>query len=234
MRLCSTLTVPALLAASVLASAAWAEPKPANAPATGNTPAAKTDPAEAKAECGLKVGDRAPKDVALLTADNESVSLADMYAKGPVVVTFYRGGWCPYCTKALAGWEEKMPELKAAGATFVAVTPESPANAGATATKAQLSMMVLSDSDMSAAKGFKVYFDMDEQTIERYKGYGLDLPATNASKQWSLAAPATFVIDRGGMVRYAFADWDYKKRANPDEVIAAVKALQAPTTTKTQ
>ncbi len=173
---------------------------------------------------GLSVGDRAP-DATLKTVDGKAVHLAPMYADGPVIVTFYRGGWCPFCNRALAAWQSRMDEVENAGATFIAITPESPANAEKTADKGKLSYTVLSDANQEAARAFRVHFTVNDETRERYKGYGIDLAASNASGTWELPAPGTFVIDRKGIVRYAFADWDYHVRADPDEVLAAVKSL---------
>ena len=210
-------------------------PKAAEAAPAVAAPQAKP---EAKAESkpmaeavpskpGLAVGDAAPA-VQLTNLDGTSVSLASLYSEGPLVVTFYRGEWCPYCNKALAGWEERLGELKAAGARIIAVSPEKPEMARKTVEKSNLTYQVLTDADQSAAKAFKVIFTMDDSTKKKYQGYGIDLAAANASGTWELPAPGTFVIvpdgKGGGVVKYAYAEWDYKERANMDEVIAAVKA----------
>lgn len=174
---------------------------------------------------GLTVGERAP-DAMIQTRDGQQVSLASLYADGPVVVTFYRGGWCPYCTRQLAEWQGREAELAAAGGRLLAITAESPDNATKTANKHDLGMDIFSDTTMAAAKAYRVYFDLDAGTKTKYKGYGIDLETSNASGTWSLPAPGTFVIDQEGIVRYAWADWDYKQRADADEVIAAVRAAQ--------
>lgn len=204
----------ALLSGGVLAGDETAKSKPA-----ASAPEAQP--------CGLKVGEKAPAGLTLLDKDGKSVALSEMYAKGPIVVTFYRGEWCPFCTKALAGWQDKMGELKEAGGTFVAISPEASPFVKKTIEKSKADYMVLSDAGMDATKGFKVWFEMDETTVEKYKGYGVNLGERNANGKWELPAPATFVVDREGVVRYAFADWDYRKRANMDEVIAAVRGLKS-------
>ena len=173
---------------------------------------------------GLSVGDRAP-DATLTGLDGKPVQLASLYKDGPVVLTFYRGGWCPFCNRALSAWHDKLDALKAAGGTFIALTPEKPDLASATREKAGGGYAVYSDSTQAAAKAFKVQFAFDAQAQAKYKGYGVDLSKNNASATWELPAPATFVIDKEGVIRWAFADWDYEKRADPDTVIAAVKAL---------
>lgn len=171
---------------------------------------------------GLAIGDSAPNS-ALLDAEGKEVHLSALYAEGPVVITFYRGGWCPFCTKALKDWEQAMPALAEAGGTFVAVSPETPEHASNTGAKHAPSVRVLSDTDGAAAKAFRVAFEMEPDLQKTYKGYGVDLSNRNASGRWELPAPATFVIDREGVVRWAFADWDYKKRADIQAVIAAVR-----------
>ncbi len=179
---------------------------------------------KAPARPGLKVGDKAP-NATVLDARGRAVKLADLWKDGPVIVTFYRGGWCPFCTKALSQWQDRLDEVKEAGGTFVAITPESPDHTVDTARKHELSYSVYSDNTQDVAKAYKVHFTLDEETRKKYKGYGIDLAASNASGTWELPAPATYVIDREGTIRYVWADWDYKKRADPDEVINALRQI---------
>ena len=199
-----------------------------NAPAENHptpTPASQQSGAQTKTHNpGLAVGDHAP-DAKVLDRNGKTVSLANLYKNGPIVLTFYRGGWCPFCNRALSSWHDKMPELTKAGGTFIAITAENPDHAADTTAKHDLSFAVYSDTTMAAAKAYKVFFNVDAATKRKYTGFGIDLASWNGSHQWSLPAPGTFVIDRNGIVRYAWAKWDYKQRADPDEVIAAVKAL---------
>ncbi len=173
---------------------------------------------------GLPVGTKAP-GAALLDVHGKSVQLADLYKNGPIVLTFYRGGWCPICNRALAGWQNRLEDVRSAGGTFIALTPEKPDEAARTIEKGHLAYTVLSDPRHEAAKAFKVHFAVDDATREKYLGYGMDVGKANVSGTWELPAPATFVIDREGVIRYAFADWDYTKRADPDEVIRVLEAL---------
>lgn len=178
------------------------------------------------AAIGLTVGQKAPA-VTLQTIDGQSVSLESLYAKGPVVVTFYRGGWCPYCTKALAAWETRLPELASAGGSLVAVTLEKPEQMEATQAKAAPDITILGDPAAEAAKAFGLLFTVDEATQKKYKGYGIDVAANNSNGQWTLPHPGTFVIDTQGVIRWAWVEEDYRKRADPEEVISAVKAITA-------
>ncbi|RJP33576.1 MAG: DUF3179 domain-containing protein [Phycisphaerales bacterium] len=181
--------------------------------------------AEAIATPGLVVGDRAP-NVTVTGVDGRRIQLASLYGRGPIVLTFYRGGWCPICNRALSAWHDKLDDLTAAGGKLVALTPEKPTLARATRDKVHGEYEVYSDTNHAAAKVFKVYFVVDEATRAKYEEYGLKVGEANASGTWELPAPATFVIDEKGVIRYVFADWDYKKRADPDEVIQAVRSLK--------
>lgn len=207
------------LAMLSMSSAVLAEPDAPAAPAKVAAPEKKAEP------LGLKVGDKAPAALTLKNAKGESVALSSLMGKGPVVVTFYRGGWCPFCNGALKAWQEKLPELEKAGGTLVAITPETPDNAAKTTETDKLTYTVLSDSDESALKAFKVGFEMDAATQTKYKGYGIDLAKHNASGQWKLPHPGTFVINPSGVITYASVSKDYTKRADPAEAIAAVKAI---------
>lgn len=173
---------------------------------------------------GLGVHNEAP-DIELLDAQGNTVHLADLYAEGPVVLTFYRGGWCPYCTRALSAWAKKLPELTAAGGTLVALTPQKPELVDETKSEHELEYVVLSDAEGEAGRAFMVQFSLDKKTIEKYKGYGIDLTEHNAEGEWTLPAPATFVIDTDGIIRWVWADWDYSQRADPDDVIKAVEKI---------
>ena len=194
------------------------DPDVGDAPASGETPQPAPD------EFGLTVGSKAPA-ASLVTAEGERVSLESLHADGPVVVTFYRGGWCPYCNQALTEWEGRTGDLQSAGARLVALTPEAPVHAGETATKNNLGFSVLSDASFEAADGFGIRFSLDDETQSKYQQYGINLGEWNASKEWSLPHPATYVIDQEGVIRWRWVQEDYSTRAAPDDVIAAVNAL---------
>lgn len=173
---------------------------------------------------GLKVGDAAPDAQVALTS-GDPVQLADLYKKGPIVLVFYRGGWCPYCNKALAGWDEHLAQMSAYGALIIAVTPEGPEFIDKTVTDQKLRYAVLSDYKSEAAAAFGIGFEMPAEMQEKYRGYGVDLSKHNWDKSWKLPHPAAYVIDRGGTVRYAYCKEDYKVRADPAEVLAVLKAM---------
>ncbi|MCL4220294.1 MAG: AhpC/TSA family protein [Phycisphaerales bacterium] len=185
----------------------------------------KANAAGTDTQRGLLAGDRAP-DATLQAADGQEVQLADVYARGPVVLAFYRGGWCPYCANELKEWQDRLEELRDLGGELIAITPESPGFASQTAGKHGLGFTVLSDARGEAAARFDLGFTLDARTRERYRGLGIDLEQVNAQKNWDLVIPATYLIDEDGVIRYAYVNEDYTKRARPDEVLAALRRLE--------
>lgn len=172
------------------------------------------------------VGDPMP-DAVLRTVDNQPMALRSLYADRPVVITFYRGGWCPYCNKALEQWDGRMGDIQAAGAHFVAITPERPELVGNTVDKYDLDFPVYSDADGQAARALGIAFTLDDATQTKYRGYGIDLARSNANGSWDLPRPGTYIVDTKGIIRYAHTDPNYVDgRADPDEVIAALRAMR--------
>ena len=172
----------------------------------------------------LKVGDRAP-DFELPDASGKKVKLSELLARGPVVVTWYRGGWCPYCNIALRGFQKRLPEIRAAGASLVAISPETPDNSLSTAEKNHLDFEVLSDRGNKVAHAYGVAYKIPQVIAEQFKGR-LDLAKYNGDDSGTLPLGATYVIDREGIIRYAFVDADYRKRAEPSDVLAALRGLE--------
>jgi peroxiredoxin len=153
---------------------------------------------------------------------NQPVRLQALWQRGPLVLVFYRGGWCPYCNLGLRAWQAQLPALQHMGAQLVAVSPQTPDNSLSTAEKSALTFPVLSDSALQAATAFGVAFDMPTELIELYSGVGNDLPMLNGNGRWVLPVPATYVIDRDGHVVFAHVEADYRERAEPTDVLRAV------------
>jgi len=175
-------------------------------------------------EKAIKVGDKAP-DFELPDATGKTVKLSELTANGPVVLTWYRGGWCPYCNIQLRGMQKLLPEMKAAGATLLALSPEKPDNSLSTAEKNKLEFIVLSDKSNTAARKFGVVYKLPEKVADSFKER-IDLAKLNGDDSMELPLAATYVIDAEGKVRYAFIDADYRKRAEPKDVLEAVKKLK--------
>ena len=155
----------------------------------------------------------------------ESQSLADLRKKGPVVVTFYRGGWCPYCNLQLKSYQQMLPEITAAGASLVAITPEKPDASLSTAEKNELKFDVLTDKDAQYARQLKLVFTLPEELRPIYKNFGIDVEAHNGEGKFDLPLAATFVVDTDGTIAYAMVDSDYTVRAEPSEILASLKSL---------
>ena len=172
----------------------------------------------------LKVGDRIPQ-VTLSDATGKNFSVQTALAQGPVILAFYRGGWCPYCNLELKALQRVLPEIKAAGATLIAISPETPDNSLTTREKNALSFTVLSDVGNKIAKEFGLVFQLPMQLRPIYQEFGIDIVAHNGDQNFELPVPATYVVKPNGEIVYAFAEADYTKRAEPDDVVAALKQI---------
>lgn len=145
--------------------------------------------------------------------------------KGPLVVTFYRGGWCPYCNLALRAMQKALPEIEALGGRLVAITPETPDDSLSTAEKAGLTFDVLSDVGLHYARQLGIVWKIPEYALEWHEKYfGLHFEQHNgAGNRDELPVPATFVVDATGMVAWRFLEAAYWKRAEPTDVVEAVR-----------
>lgn len=171
-----------------------------------------------------QVGDQAV-DAQLFGWDGESVTLSEAWKDGPIVLMWYRGGWCPYCNIQLRAMQQRLSEIEGAGAKLIVLTPELPAKAKETAEANDLSMKVLHDKNSEVAEQYGILFDLPAAIIPMYRDK-LKLGSFNGNDNMQLPLAATYVISSSGAITYAFLNADYKKRAEPDDVIAAVKAAQ--------
>ena len=177
----------------------------------------------------LKVGDHAPA-ILLENAKGATIDVGTLLKKGPVIVTFYRGGWCPYCNLELKAYQEILPEIVAAGASLVAISPEKPDDTVSTAEKNALTFQVLSDVGQKVGRAFGLVYEFTEELKHAYHGFNLDIPARNGTpNEWALPVSATYVIDSDGSIVYAYMDVDYRDRADPRDVLAVLmrKAVAA-------
>ncbi len=170
-----------------------------------------------------QVGERAV-DFTLPDAVGDSVSLGNFLKQGPVILTWYRGGWCPYCNLTLSALQEYLPKFKAAGATVLALTPELPDKSLDTRAKNALEFEVLSDVGNAVARQYGIVFTLPTEVSEFYR-QNFSLLEYNGDASDELPLSATYVIDRDGTIRYAFLDADYRRRAEPEELLAALLHL---------
>src|SRR5271163_3268363 len=170
----------------------------------------------------LKTGDHAPA-IVLENAKGATVDVGMLLKKGPVIVTFYRGGWCPYCNLELKAYQEILPGIKAAGASLVAISPEKPDDTLSTAEKNALDFEVLSDVGQKVGRAFGLVYTFSDDLKWAYREFGLDIPSKNGADEWALPISATYVIGQDGQIVYAFTDADYRDRAEPAEVLRVLK-----------
>jgi peroxiredoxin len=175
------------------------------------------------ADRARKVGDRAP-DVRLADQHGEAFDVADLLAKGPVVITFYRGGWCPFCNLELKAYQALLPRIAAAGASLVAISPEKPDHTAGTASMNALTFPVLSDIGQEVGKAFGVVYAFTDEVRGAYDGFGLDIPARNgAPDDWSLPLSATYVVGPDGVILFADTRVDYRERTDPLNVLQVLE-----------
>jgi peroxiredoxin len=170
-----------------------------------------------------QVGDRAPP-ICLRDQHGETFDVATLLAKGPVVVTFYRGGWCPFCNLELKAYQAMLPRIAAAGASIVAISPEKPDDTVSTAEKNALSFPVLSDVGHATGRAFGVVYAFTDDVRQVYEGFKLDIPQKNAAPDdWSLPLSATYVIGTDGGILFADTRVDYRERTDPLEVLRVLE-----------
>ncbi|MEL6262388.1 MAG: peroxiredoxin-like family protein [Cyanobacteria bacterium J06626_6] len=172
----------------------------------------------------LKVGDLAP-DFTLPNAGGQSVTLADILREGPVILNFYRGGWCPYCNLELRAYQQVLPQIKAAGASLLAISPQAPDASLTTAEKNALEFEVLSDRGSNVAERYGLAFTLPDELQKLYTELNHILPEVNGTPDWQLPIPATFVVGQDRRIALAYADADYRNRLEPEEAIAALQKL---------
>lgn len=173
-----------------------------------------------------KPGDLAPA-FSLPGVTGETISLLETLAGGPVVLTFYRGAWCPYCNIQLAAYEHALPAIAEAGGCLIAISPQKPDGSLSMTEKNNLTFDVLSDIGNMVARKFGLVYKLPDDLKAAYSSFGVDLAAINGDDSWELPIPATFVIGRNGRVQLAHAEADYRKRLSPEAIVDALRAAEA-------
>jgi peroxiredoxin len=168
-------------------------------------------------------GDRWPTPT-LIDAHGQPFDLARLTGR-PLVVTFYRGGWCPYCNMELRAYQARLADFGATGATLVAISPEAPDHSLSTAEKNDLAFPVLSDPGGQLAEALGIRFTLSDAVRPYYEKAGLDIPARNGTGTWDLPVPATFVVAADGTIAAAFVEPDYRKRTDPALALDALRQL---------
>ncbi|PMS15475.1 alkyl hydroperoxide reductase [Trinickia dabaoshanensis] len=182
--------------------------------------------ASGQAGRAIKAGDRAPH-FNLKDQDGNDVSSAALLVKGPLVVTFYRGVWCPYCNIELQAINEVLPKIQAYGANVVAISPQTPVNSRKSVRTNELGFPVLSDVVGQTGADFGLRFALPDYLVELYKNLKNDLPAFNNDPSWTLPMPARYVIGQDGIVLYSEVNPDYTRRPDPSDMFPVLEKATA-------
>ena len=158
--------------------------------------------------------------------DGKAFDLKAAMAKAPTVLVFYRGGWCPYCNAQLAGLAKSAEQLKAMGYQIIGVSPDSPAELKKTIGKNQLDYTLVSDSKAQLIDAMGLGFVVDAETIEKYKGYGIDLEKSSGETHHILPVPAVYLADKDGLIKFSYVNPNYKVRLESGVLLAAAKAYK--------
>ena len=173
---------------------------------------------------GLIAGVKAP-DFTLVDSTGQKITLSEELLKGPVVLIFYRGTWCPFCNLELKAYQRMNDDIKAIGGQLIAVSPQTPNYSAFVQEKNELNFHVLSDLHNKTAEKYNLKFKLPEYVYPIYRSLDISLETFNGDHSWELPVPATYVIDKAGIIRFASAEADYKKRMEPSKVMHILQSL---------
>lgn len=176
-------------------------------------------------EKAIRVGQVAPDFTAPHVDGTGAFKLSDALQEGPVVLVYYRGDWCPYCNLQLMEYNKYVKQIAAYGAQIVAMSPQTVANSQYAEGSNPFDFAIVTDPENAIARTYGIVFELPAEINDLYAKFGFDLHIENDSKRAELPLAATYVIDQDGKVAYSFMDADYTKRAEPDAILTALKAL---------
>jgi peroxiredoxin len=176
---------------------------------------------------GLFINSKAP-DFKGKDQNGNEVVLKDLRKKGPVVIIFYRGYWCPYCNKELQKLEDSLQLIKEKGAQLIAITPEKQQGITKTVERTKATYPIITDDELKIMKAYDVAYQVDTKTIDRYKMASIDLAANNGQKPEAvyLPVPAVYIIGKDGEIKYRFFEEDYKKQAAVKDILSNLVGLR--------
>lgn len=163
-------------------------------------------------------------DVSVKDIDGNDVNLRAAVSEQPSILIFYRGGWCPYCSRHLADLQKIEDELYEIGYQIFAISPDRPDKLKATIQENKLDYTLLSDSPMTATKAFGLAFKVEQETVDRYKSIGIDLESDSGYDHHLLPAPAVYILNTEGIVKFNYVNPNYKERINGDVLLTAARA----------
>lgn len=171
---------------------------------------------------GVPAGSPAPDAEVEFAGGGGTVTLSSLYADGPVLLVFYRGGWCPYCNYQVHELSQAWPDFQARGVTPVLVSVDRAEASAQTQASWEIPFPVLSDPTLKAHTAWNVNFSVDDEIVKRYQRFGIDIEEYSGQTHHTIAVPSMFLIDRDGVVRWAHAELDYKTRPTLEQVLAAI------------
>ncbi|KAI4156007.1 MAG: hypothetical protein LQ340_000596 [Diploschistes diacapsis] len=174
----------------------------------------------------IQPGEKLP-EFALPDATGKEVSSKKLLSQGPLLITFYRGEWCPFCNLAISAFQKHLPEIKAKGVNLVAISPELPNQSLTTMEKYNLEFSVLSDESNKLAKQLGLLFAMPDTLKPVFEMFGTDLKKRNGDDSFEVPVPATMLVDQHGIVRNTWVDPDYTKRCDPKTTLEWIGAMKA-------
>lgn len=177
-----------------------------------------------QAERAIKAAEKVPNFV-LADSDRNDVALKDLLAKGPVVLTFYRGVWCPYCNIELQALEEVAADIRARGASLVAISMQGAADSRKSQKDNKLSFPILTDKNGELADKLGIRWSLQDYVIPFHQGFGVELPRIHGDGQWNLPMPARYVVDTDGTIVYAEVNPDYTRRPEPADLFPVLDKL---------
>ncbi|NLR91318.1 MULTISPECIES: peroxiredoxin-like family protein [Flammeovirga] len=172
----------------------------------------------------LLIGETVPQ-VSLRDVESNLVDLSKMIKKKPTVLIFYRGGWCPYCNKQLAGLGEVSDYLVSIGYQIIAISPDTPDHLSLTYDKHMMNYMLLSDSDMEASKKFGLAYELDDKAFKRFSNLGMDIVTTTGEKHQMLPVPAVFFVKQNGEISFEYINPNFKKRISSTLLVTAAETM---------
>lgn len=178
--------------------------------------------ASGQAERAMKAGDEAPA-FRLKDSEDNIVSSSELLETGPLIVSFYRGVWCPYCNIELQALQSALPEYNKLGARIVAISPQTQPNSRRSARENGLTYPILSDARGEVAAAFGLKFKLPGYLVELYRKAKIDLPIFNDDPEWTLPMPARYVIGQSSIILYAEVNADYTRRPEPEELLPALR-----------
>ena len=165
-------------------------------------------------------------EITLPNADGQEVSISKLLEKWPLVISFYRGGWCPYCNLELKALQNLLPEFEKVNAQIVAISPETPDSSIETKNKNEIKFEVLSDIWNVLSKELKLTFNLKKEIIDIYTKFGLDVEKHNGNKLFELPLPATYVVGTDWIIKFAQAQTDYTKRTEPSDILKVLEEIK--------